>query len=122
MEYKIPLNNKTGEPKAFAIVSKEDYEELNQYKWSKINDGYAAGYINGKKWRMHRYIIIKILKNDINSTIKVDHYDKNKLNNQRYNIDIATNSENARNRKKKENTSSHYFNVSFDKIYKKYRS
>jgi len=80
MEYKIPLRNKNKEIIDYTYVSKEDYDELNKYKWCKSGK-YAQGTINNKLWRIHRYIIIKILNNNINSKIFIDHINNNPLNN-----------------------------------------
>jgi hypothetical protein len=40
-EYKIPLKNRKKEIIDYAIVSKEDYETLNQFKWYK-SLGYSS--------------------------------------------------------------------------------
>ena len=48
MKYKIPLRNKNKEVIDYTIVSKKDYEHLNQFKWHKFNKGYVQGTINNK--------------------------------------------------------------------------
>lgn len=54
-DYKIPLRNKNKEIIDYTFVSKEDYEILNKFKFSK-NNGYCVGYINGKSGQLiHRY-------------------------------------------------------------------
>ena len=98
------------------IVSPEDYEHLNQFKWY-ISNNYIITKIkdsNGKykSWRLHRYIMIEILKNDITSKNPIDHINNNPLDNRRENLRIVTHSENARNKKKKENCTSKYIGVS----------
>lgn len=67
-----------------------------------------------KTWSLHRYIMIKILGNDISSKVPIDHIDNNPLNNTRENLRIVTISENCRNRIKKENTSSQYIGVTLN--------
>lgn len=114
MIYKLPLRNKNKEIIDYCLVSKEDYELLNKFKFYK-NNNYVLGYIDKETWRIHRYIIIKILNNDINSHTKIDHIDNNPLNNTRNNLRIVSNSENTRNKKKRENCSSNYIGVSFKK-------
>lgn len=94
------------------FVSDCDYNELNKYKWNINKDGYAIAYINGKKWRMHRYIMIELMKNDIEWFVKIDHINNNRINNKRCNLRIVTNEENARNRLKNKNASSNYYGVS----------
>jgi len=119
MEYKIPLRNRKKEIVDYCLVSEEDYDELNKYKWHK--DIYVGGTINNKNWRIHRYIIIQILKNDIDSKTFIDHIDNNKMNNKRNNLRIVTISENNRNGSKRLNTTSCYHGVTYakrDKIWK----
>jgi hypothetical protein len=111
----IPLKNKKGEIICNAIVSPEDYEILNQFKWCKDKENYVKMTLKGKNWKLHRYIMIEILKNDITSKNPVDHINNNPLDNRRENLRIVTHSENARNKKKKENCSSKYIGVSKNK-------
>ena len=122
MSCSIELRNKAKEVVAHTIVSEEDYEELSKYKWYKNSDGYAAGNVNKKIVLLHRYIMINILGNNITPKIKVDHIDKNRLNNIRNNLQTATDSENNRNRVKKENTTSQYIGVMFRKSNNKWQA
>jgi len=110
MEYKIPLRNKNKEIVDYCLVSPEDFDILNKYKWY-IGEGYVMGTINRNSWRIHRYIMIKILKHN-QDNIKIDHINSNKLDNRRKNLRIVTHSENVRNSTKRKNTSSKYIGVS----------
>ena len=58
----IPLRDKNKNIVDYALVSDEDFEHLNQYKWYKSKDGYVQGTFNKKGWLMHRYIVLNILK------------------------------------------------------------
>ena len=120
-EYKIPLRNIKGEIIDHTIVSPEDYEHLNQYKWYK-----ALGYVKtGNKKStmfMHRYIMIKILKYDIKPKTKVDHVNRNPLDNRRENLRIDDGKINNRNRKKTDGASSNYHGVYYDPTLKKYKN
>ena len=88
-----------------ALVDDEDFEWLNQWKWYCNNGGYAMRNLPLKiaKTRgifMHRLI----MNNPVN--MEIDHKDENKLNNQRYNLRLATHSQNMINKKiRKDNTS-----------------
>jgi hypothetical protein len=117
MEYKIPLRNKAKEIIDYAIVSPEDFEELNKHRWHKDNYGYVI--VNKSKdieqRRMHRHIIIDILKFDIDSHTPVDHINNNRLDNRRENLRVVSPSENSRNKSKTKNSISEYFGVTFDK-------
>lgn len=122
MEYKIPLKNNKGEILDYCYVSKEDYDILNKFKWYKDSFNYVKSKINNKYWRIHRYIMIEILKNDIKSNVKIDHCDNNTLNNTRENLRIVTDSENMRNRTKIQNTTSKYIGVHWSKHSKKWQT
>lgn len=109
-----------------ALVDDEDFEYLNQFKWyankSYTTETYYAertAIISGKKIniRMHRVILgIK------NGKIRVDHKDRNGLNNQKENIRTCNASENGGNRKASKNSTSKYLGVSWDKNRQKWRS
>lgn len=118
----IPLRDKDGNIRLYAIVSEEDYEKVNQYKWSLhqyINENtgkiinYAQGYINQNIpiIRLHHFIHGKPRSKDE----VVDHIDRNGLNNCRENLRYATKSQNAQNRtSNKTDKTSQYIGVSFN--------
>ena len=110
MNYKIPLRNKNKKIVDYSIVSPEDFDILNKYKWC-IGEGYVMGTINNKSWRIHRYIILEILNNK-EDNIKIDHVNSNKLDNRRENLRIVTHSDNVRNSNKSKNKKSKYIGVS----------
>jgi hypothetical protein len=118
----ISLHNKHKEITGYCIVSPEDYLHLNKYKWYINGNGYVQSHFNKKTWSIHRYIFSEILKKELNKSIIIDHIDNNKLNNSRENLRIVTFSENSRNRKKRENTSSKYIGVCFNKKAKLWES
>jgi len=109
----IELRNRKKEVTGYAIVSPEDYEHLNQFYWYKDRDNYVikGGNDNSISRKMHRYIMIKILKQELTSKNLVDHVNNNPLDNRRENLRIVTHSGNARNRTKLEKSSSKYFGV-----------
>lgn len=97
----------------FATVDEEDFESLNQKKWCasvnrKGGDYAALCYENGKMIRMHRKIL-----GVTDSKIMVDHIDHDTLNNQRYNLRLATITQNNFNRKSLPNSTSKYRGVSW---------
>lgn len=95
MVRKIPLTRGK-----FAIVDDEDYEYLNQWNWSSVNNRkypYARRHLkieNGKPVHvlMHR-IITNCPKN-----MQVDHINHNTLDNRKANLRICTKSDNQKNR------------------------
>ncbi len=98
-----------------AIVSAEDYEYLMQWKWyfakhPSGNSGYAVrNGSNGSTVFMHRVVA---QRKSLPDEDKVDHEDRNKLNNQRYNIRPATGSQNIVNCPIRRHNSSGYTGVS----------
>ncbi len=83
------------------IVSDCDFEWLSQWKWTTF-DGYAMRRVgNSRKsgskvvW-MHREIT------ECPQGLKVDHADRNRLNNQRHNLRVCTHAENCANTPKRQ--------------------
>lgn len=87
----------------YALVSDEDYDELNKVKW--FYDGAYAARKSPKKTYMHRLI------NDTPSGLETDHIDKNKLNNQRSNLRTVTSSQNSLNITVRDDNKSGYTGV-----------
>lgn len=84
----------------FALVDDADFEKLNQYKWCCMKYDhlmYAGRHFktpDGKRRcvKMHRFIMGL-------DAGKVDHKDRDGLNNQRDNLRVCSSIENGRNRK-----------------------
>ena len=102
----------------WTLVSDEDYEFLNQWKWyaCKYNSNifYAvrnSPTVNGKRYiiYMHKVIAERI------SIKKPDHADCSGLNNQRSNLWEATNSQQGANRGLYSNNTSGYKGVCWNK-------
>ena len=113
-EYKIPLRDKTGIID-YAYVSKEDYENVNQYKWNKMKTSsdelyYAGSTQKGDILKMHQFIMGKAPDGFV-----IDHWNGNGLDNRRENLRFITNKQNAQNIAKREGLTSKYKGVSYDK-------
>lgn len=109
---KIKLGGKNG---GFAIVSKEDYDDLSKYSWHMTDEGYVCGKVNGISIRMHHYVM-NADKHDL-----VDHINKIRHDNRRENLRFSDYGKNAQNRKvNKDGKSSKYRGVSYYKQEKKY--
>lgn len=97
------------------LVDDEDYERVSAFSWHatvKENGVYAAtGRYNEKpsSMYMHRFLL-----GVTDSKIKVDHKDRNGLNNQRYNLRKATQAENIRNQKLHVDNRSGYRGVNWE--------
>ncbi len=94
-----------------ALVSDQD-SDLLKYRWWKTQ-GYPATRINRIFTYQHRIILERILGRKLLHGEYTDHINRNRLDNRRENLRIATNSENLRNRDKRANTSSNYIGVTY---------
>ena len=106
--------------KYVALVDDEDFEYLNQFKWSanKIgNTFYAVRRIGIDCNRNMRYIHGTIMNGK-----GIDHIDGNGLNNQRNNLRFCNQSQNGGNSRKRGNCTSTYRGVSFYKKTKKWQA
>jgi hypothetical protein len=108
---KIKLGGKNG---GYALVSEKDYDELSKYSWHKNKNGYVKGNVNGKTTQMHRFIL-KLNDNDV-----VDHVNRNRSDNRKSNLRIATRQQNSQNLSKRKNTLSKYKGVLYDVKRKKF--
>ena len=114
----------TNYPDTFTLVSDEDFEWLNRWKWH-FHSGYAirTKYLGGGREnqksgmiQMHRLTL------NAGNGQEVDHKDGDGLNNQRKNLRIATSSQNSQNCKKRKTCSSKYKGVCWDKKNRKWRA
>lgn len=109
----------------FAVVDNEDYEYLSQWKWC-YNNGYASRGLTAAEKRelgvtsgrvlMHREIMGQP------NGMMIDHIDGNGINNQRSNLRICSNKENAKNQRMQRNNTSGFKGVSWIKRDKKWRA
>lgn len=101
------------EKKLFALVDDEDYEFLSKFNWCISDEHsfplYAIACVDGKHVRMQNLV----LPND-NPLLTVDHKNRNGLDNQKFNLRLATKRQQAANRKKKSNSKSKFKGVSWD--------
>lgn len=117
----ILLSSKNKDVQEYTLVSDEDYEHLNQLKWHKTVNGYAACIIKNNSYTLHRYIMMEILGHkDLTRHNIVDHINNNKLDNQKDNLRLVTRTENARNKDKKQHSSSKYIGVHWNSVNKKW--
>lgn len=88
-------------------VDDSDYEMLSEFTWCVKSTGYAATTFRGKCHYMHRMIL-----GLTDGKVCVDHKDKDRKNNTRNNLRIATRAQNSRNMSKPRCGSSKYKGVS----------
>lgn len=104
-----------------ALVDDEDYAWLSQRKWQyrqngRKDTGYAGRIEHGKVVWMHRLIL------NASEKVLTDHIDRNKLNNQRYNLRSCTNTENQHNGKVPKHNTSGFKGVGYKASAHKYRA
>ena len=98
----IPLRNRAGDVRAWAMVDAEDYGRLSAYRWKLTNHGYAARNARrdvgeGVVWVtvfMHREVLGLTHGDERRS----DHINGDRLDNRRCNLRAVTNAENCQNR------------------------
>lgn len=103
----IPLS---GRPDLFATVDEEDYDRLSVYKWHLHSGGYA--FRNLPKCErgivlMHREVV------GAGKGQKVDHQNRNRLDNQKRNLRLSTTSQNGGNMIKHADNESQFKGVSW---------
>lgn len=114
----IPLLNRKGNLRDYAIVDEEDYDKVSKYSWH-YSRGYARGYVNGEHILMHKFILDK----PFNLGLLTDHIDRNKLNNSRKNIRDVTDQQNKQNKvKQKGEYTSPYIGVHWSKDHRKWKA
>ena len=94
----------------------EDYELIKDYCWWKNDEGYLVTSLNdNKKIRMSRLVM-----NENNPSIRIDHQNHNTMNNRKSNLRRATSSENAMNSGLSSANTSGVTGVLFDKRWNKW--
>jgi len=100
-----------------ALVDDDDFEELNQWKWSvvKSGDNYYAmrskylGKVDGKMKFLH-FSMHRVITN-AKKCEQIDHINGNGLDNRKNNLRACTQSENQRNRSHTKNNTTGYKGV-----------
>lgn len=99
----------------YAIIDAEDVEKVKNLCFYDRETNYPCAYYKGKKLRLHNVI----LPNEKEGFV-VDHINRNRLDNRKCNLRIASHAENMRNSKLfKTNTTGHK-HISYSKKIKKY--
>lgn len=115
--YHIPLYSKTREMQ-FAIIDKEDVDKVTGYGWYALTNPKAPTYARSKV--NNGYVFMHNLILPPKAGFKVDHKNRNGLDNRRNNLRLANNTQNAgnsgpRNLWRGRETSSKYKGVYRDK-------
>ena len=92
-------------------VDDDDYDRVAEHKWYIHTKGYAQAFIDGRMTLMHRFIMSPP------KSLQIDHIDRDKTNNQRFNLRVVTKAVNAQNIPPKANNTSGYVGVSRNGVY-----
>lgn len=105
------------------VVDDADFDWLNQWRWYAGKSGSTYYAVRPKQQRNKRSLIFmhrEILKPPENR--ETDHKDGNGLNNQRYNLRVATHTQNQCNARKRKGTTSRFKGVYWDRLRSKWRA
>lgn len=103
-----------------ALVDDEDFDELSKYSWYCSRSGYAAR--DERNLARTEGAVVYMHKQLVQSDDKVDHINRNKIDNRKENLRPATNAENLSNRPMQVNNRSGYKGVSWSKVSGKWAS
>ena len=106
-DYGIGYASNTNEPFYFDL---EDYDKIKNYYWYSNHDGYMCSSENKKEIIMHRLII-----DENNPEIQVDHFNRNKKDNRKENLKSVTPQHNNWNRGINQNNKSGVTGVRWNK-------
>lgn len=113
---KMAIYNLKQEVVAYTYFDKGDVEEIRKHKWCVNPAGYARTRINGRVVFLHN-LIMQTPKGKI-----VDHRDHNPSNNRKSNLRICSQLQNTQNVQKRENTSSIFKGVAWNKEKRKWET
>lgn len=97
-EYRtIPLHARDGSIRAYTQVDDEDFERFGSLRWSLIQGGYVyrTYKVEGKQYGV--YLHREVLGLSPGDGLFADHINRDRLDNRRSNLRVATPSENAQN-------------------------
>ena len=102
----------------YAVVDREDYEYLSQWKWYCSTRGYArrAEYPNGKQRFIHLHRIVAFTPEEM----EVDHINGDTLDNRKSNLRNCFHYQNSYNKKLSKKNTSGYKGVSWYPKYQKW--
>ena len=112
--------------KKYAIVDPEDYARLSKYKWYAAKSRKTFYARRGRWCKTRKRKLLEFMHNlviDVPAGHVADHINHNGLDNRKANLRPATSAENTRNCSiQRENTSSKYRGVWYNKQIKKWRA
>ncbi|MEK6878193.1 MAG: HNH endonuclease [Nanoarchaeota archaeon] len=100
-----------------AVIDKEDYKRISEFKWHLRKNGYIFTFCKKyKSLSLHRLILGE------KENLIIDHINGNKLDNRKCNLRFVTYSQNLMNSKLPNNNTSGYKGVTWDKNRNRWRA
>lgn len=96
--------------KRYALVDEADYLLVSRFRWHKSRAGYAA--TRASSGRYGRVLLLHRLILPVPAGLLTDHVNRNKLDNRRTNLRVATHAQNGYNARKPSNSRTLYRGVS----------
>ncbi len=121
---RVPLHNQDGQVVAHALVDDDDFLWVNVYSWFLDTKGYARR--SSPRDEQGKQLTIRMAREIAGCVsgdgIKVDHWNRDKLDNQRHNLRVGTHAQNHQNRAANGNqfSSSRYRGVHWNKFHGKW--
>jgi hypothetical protein len=116
----VVLYNRNHEEVARSLIDLGDVDLIREHKWYLGSQGYPSTRIYSKNGEGRNFGMHKIITNTTKEII--DHKNRNRLDNRRFNLIISNKSKNAVNSNLRANNSSGVTGVSFSKRQNKWRS
>ena len=91
---------------AVSKVDIEDFDAAMEKNWCLSDTGYARRTSSRMNERLHRFVMERVLGRELSPREQVDHINGDRLDNQRSNLRVVSNAENARNRPAQRNSGS----------------
>ncbi|RKO92192.1 hypothetical protein BDK51DRAFT_31787 [Blyttiomyces helicus] len=106
---------KMGKNELIVLVDDDEWHDLRKYEWSLgSKKGYISGIVEGQKTLIYRYNMRDQINHHLENSgedVIVDHINRNKLDERKAELRLASASANSQNKAKKVNTSSQYIGV-----------
>ncbi len=95
---RIPLHNRDGSVRAYALVDDQDYDLINIYTWYMTSEGYVARTASLHGLKRTVWMSREVLGLAYGDGLKADHKNRNRLDNRRSNLRVVTDAQNQQNR------------------------
>lgn len=112
----IILRNRQGEEIDRAIIDNDCVDEVSKYKWCRQ----SQGYVICRELNMYLHMFILGVNDDIK--YRIDHINRNPMDNRKENLRYATAQENSRNKSVQKNNTSGHTGVYFNKASNKWQA